>query len=125
VRYLKRLATKTKVIKAGRLNSIRHFLHYFSLSTPKQRLTTWLVLTLLIYFARFSWLVNLSLYKRAGLDFMPSIGLTRSYWLLLHGKLSQALAMNRLIIVVIAVGSFLLVKDAKSLLRNRVASPSA
>jgi hypothetical protein len=106
------------VKKIVRANNIQQYLHYFSLSTPKQRLVTWLALTLAIYFARFSWLTNLSLYKRAGLTFMPSIGLTRSYWLILHGRLSQAFVLNRLIFAVIAVGCFLLVKDAQTLAKQ-------
>jgi hypothetical protein len=89
-----------------------------TLSTPSQRLLVWAILTLLIFFSEFNWLENLSLYKRIGLDWVPSIGLTRAYWLLLHGNISAAVEMNPLIVPVIIAGGTLLIKDVRSLRRR-------
>lgn len=88
------------------------------MATPQARLSLWALLTLIIYFARFNWLTNLSLYKFIGWESAPSIGLTRAYWLVLHGKLDAALDMNRLIIVVLIIGIPLLILDAYRLIRS-------
>lgn len=83
-----------------------------TLSTPRQRLLVWGLLTVIIYFSQFNWLENLSLYKRIGLEWAPSIGLTRAYWLFIHGNAPAAINMNPLIIPVIIAGGIVLIKDA-------------
>lgn len=71
----------------------------------------------------FGWLSNLSLYKALGLDWMPSIGLTRAYWQLLHGHLTAAWEQNWLIFPVITVGWLIIVLDIYRLAKpNRQAS---
>jgi hypothetical protein len=71
----------------------------------------WAALTAVIYIVPFSWLANLSMYKAIGFEQAPSIGLTRAYWFLLHGKLHEAVAMNHLIFFVLAIGVPMLLYD--------------
>ncbi len=86
-------------------------LEAISLSTPRGRLLFWLAATLVIFVSRFEWLENLSIWQRIGLDWMPSIGLTRSYWHLIHGNFVAAYNMNPLIFLVVLVGGTILARD--------------
>lgn len=82
-----------------------------TLHTPRARLGLFGALTSAIYMSQFSWLARLSLWQHLGLDWVPSIGLTRSYWLLLHGDPLAAWHFNPLIYAVLAVGAPLLIHD--------------
>lgn len=95
-----------------------HLLRVLTLSTPQARLTIWAALTGLIYVAPFQLLANLSLLERLGWESAPSIGLTRAYWLVLHGRLEEAYSMNRLIYLVLAIGLPMLALDAVRIFRN-------
>lgn len=92
-----------------------------TLSTPRGRLLAFITLTLLIYPARYSWLSHLSLWLLIGWHSAPSIGLTRAYWLLLHGHPSLAWQRNRLIFAVLAVGLPLLAYDGWQLAKPALA----
>jgi len=94
------------------------YLRFLSLSNPQQRLGTWLILSVGIYLAKFEWLQNLSLLKAIGWESAPTVGLTRAYWLVLHGKFEEALAMNSLIVAVLVIGIPLLVWDVAKLARK-------
>lgn len=93
------------------------------LQTPRGRLIFFAVVTLGVVLAPFDWLSNLSLWQRLDIP-SPSIGLTRSYKLLLSGDIVAAWERNRLIFVVIAVGGPIIVRDAWHVYRRR-ASTSA
>lgn len=88
-----------------------------TLGTARGRLIAWSVLTGAIFASKYVWLEHLSLWQRLGWDWAPSIGLTRSYWLVIHGDISSAWSLNPLIFVVIGVGSILLCRDAHSLFK--------
>lgn len=92
-------------------HSIRHYLGFLTLSTPRQRVTAWLLLTVGIFLSDVRWFENLSLYKRVGLEWMPSIGLTRAYWYLVHGDFTAAWQMNKLIYAVVLLGGSLVLYD--------------
>lgn len=94
-----------------------HRFSYINLATPKSRLAVWTLMTLAIYIAPFDWLKHLSLYGHLGWHKAPSIGLTRAYWYVLHGKFALAWHMNPLIFVVLGVGLPLLTIDALKLSR--------
>jgi Protein of unknown function (DUF2752) len=86
-------------------------LRVLNLDSPTKRLATWAVLSTIIFLAPFSWLQHLSLWQRLGLDWAPSIGLTRAYWHLLHGNPASAWQINPLIYAVITVGLPMLGRD--------------
>jgi hypothetical protein len=98
-----------------------------TLQTPRGRLLAFALLSLLIYCARYSWLAHLSLWQDLGWRTAPSIGLTRAYWLLLHGHPVLAWRRNSLIYAVLAVGVPLLgydcLKLASPLLHRTAPSP--
>jgi hypothetical protein len=71
-----------------------------------------------IFFSRFEWLAHVSLWAKLGMDWMPSIGLTRAYWLVLHGDFVAAWHRNGLIYLVLLVGIPLLLKDIWQLVRK-------
>lgn len=82
---------------------MRLFLETISLQTKRGRLLFAFIANVLIFVAPYSLLSNLSLYKHLGLTWMPSIGLTRAYWHLLHGHLAAAWERNWLIFPVMMV----------------------
>ncbi len=82
-----------------------------SLKTPKGRLTTFLVITILVFFAPYNRLSHLSAWPMLGWKSAPSIGLTRAYHLFLHGKILLAWHRNWLIYPVITIWVFILAKD--------------
>ena len=90
-----------------------------TLSTPQGRLTAWLLLSVIIFLSPFHWLGNLSVWQRIGWDSAPSIGLTRAYWLLLHGDIDAALQRNRLILPIVVIGLAMLSVDALRIARGR------
>jgi len=81
----------------------RLLLEIIGLSTARGRVTFVFAASVMVYFVPFRWLAGLSLWQRLGLDWMPSIGLTRAYWLLLHGRVDEARALNGLIVPVVAI----------------------
>ena len=98
-------------------SKLKRALSVLSLSTPKHRIITWATLTVAIYVSKFEWLAGLSLYQRVGWEWMPSVGLTRAYWLISHGQFGEAYQMNPLIFPILLIGGGLLIRDAVSLLK--------
>lgn len=79
----------------------------------------WGGLTIVIFCVPYQWLAGLSLWQRLGWESAPSIGLTRAYWLLIHGDPVAAWQRNGLIYAVCAVGACMLAHDTIILLKNR------
>ena len=90
----------------------KYFIELISLSTARSRLVFWGLATVVTFFLPYRFFENISLWQRLGWDSAPSIGLTRAYWLLIHGNPAAAYDRNWLIFVVIAVGLPLLLADA-------------
>lgn len=67
----------------------------------------------------YHWLNNLSLYKLIGLTEVPSIGLTRSYWLLLRGDFTGAWERNWFIFPIMMAGWSIVAIDIYSVLRKK------
>lgn len=103
---------------SSRETNFKHHLELLSLNSPQSRLFWWAFLTFSIFVVPYHWLEDLSLYKTIGWESAPSIGLTRAYWLLIHGNPDAAVAMNSLILVVLVVGLPLLAVDALQLMRS-------
>ncbi len=97
------------------------FLEAISLQTPRGRLFVALTANIIIFSVPYHWLANLSLYKQLGID-SPTIGLTRAYWLLLHGHLAEAWTRNWLIFPVMAVAWSIVALDVYSLGRTKASS---
>lgn len=96
-----------------------------TLSTPRGRLIFALTANIAIFASRYHWLSNLSLYQRLGLDWAPSIGLTRAYWKVLHGDLAGAWERNWLIFPVMTVLWCIVALDLYALVRGRGAARAA
>jgi len=88
-----------------------------SLQTARGRLLTFLLLSSAIFASQYHWLDHLSLWGNLGFTHAPSVGLTRAYWLLLHGHPEAAWHRNRLIYLILLVGVPLLVRDFLSIVR--------
>jgi hypothetical protein len=86
-----------------------------SLATPRGRITSFVVLSVAIFFCRYHWLDHLSLWGNLGFSHAPSIGLTRAYWLFLHGQIVAAWQRNWLIYMVLATGLPMVAVDIKHL----------
>jgi hypothetical protein len=86
-----------------------------SLATPRGRLIFVTLASCIVLVVPFHWLGSLSLWGRLGLDWMPSIGLTRAYWLLVHGRPAEAVAFNWLIVPVVVVAGTLVIRDLRHL----------
>jgi hypothetical protein len=86
-----------------------------TLSTPRGRVVFTSVASLIILAVPFQWLAGLSLWQRLGLDWAPSIGLTRAYWWLIHGRPHDAVTLNWLIIPVVGISVLLLAKDMRQI----------
>lgn len=95
---------------SGNSSKLQLLREALALETPRGRLLMFSALTFVIFFSQYHWLDHLSLWGNLGIH-APSIGLTRAYWLLLHGHLSAAWHRNRLIYLVLSVGLPLLVFD--------------
>ncbi len=78
-------------------------LEVISLQTERGRLVFALMAHVVLLIVPYAWLSNLSLYKLLGIN-SPTIGLTRAYWLLIHGRPADAWERNWLIFPVMAVG---------------------
>ena len=91
-------------------SSKRLFVEAITLATARGRLLVVCLLTTTIYFAHYHWLDHLSLFGDLGIH-APSIGLTRAYWLILHGEPTAAWHRNALIYLVLVIGLPLLAKD--------------
>lgn len=87
-----------------------------TLRTARGRLIAFGFLTTLIFMSPYHWLAQLSLWQHIGWHGAPSIGLTRAYWLIIHGHPVAAWHRNPLIYAVLIVGIPLLVRDAYTLL---------
>jgi len=94
-------------------------LEVLSLHTPRARLAVFSALTLAIYASRYHWLDHLSLWGALGIKHAPSIGLTRAYWLVLHGHPAAAWHRNPLIYLVLMFGLPMVIYDAFSVIKRR------
>lgn len=99
----------------GKLSSIG--VETIGLQTPRGRLLFFGIVSGLMYVIPYSWLAHLSLWQYIGVN-SPSVGLTRAYWLLLHGSVTEAFVRNPLIFVVIALGLPLLCMDVFLLIKK-------
>lgn len=88
------------------------------LQTPRGRLLFFAIVSLAVFISPFEWLSNLSIWQRLDIP-SPSIGLTRAYWHLLHLDPVSAWQRNKLIFLVIAFGSVILLRDAYMLFRSK------
>lgn len=100
--------------------SMKLLIETITLQSPRGRLIVASLTHLVLFLVPYSWLANLSLYKLLGLDWAPSIGLTRSYWLLLHGNLTGAWERNWLIFPILAVMWSIVALDIYSCLKAKV-----
>lgn len=89
------------------------------LQSARGRLVFFCVASAIIFMLPYSALGNLSIWQRLGLDWAPSIGLTRAYWLVLHLDFVAAWHRNPLIYGVLAVGLPLLGKDLWQIVKKR------
>ena len=74
-----------------------------TVQTPRGRLALFCSISLLVFCVPYRWLAHLSLWQAIGWKTAPSIGLTRAYWLLLHGDPVAAWHRNWLIYPVLLV----------------------
>jgi len=102
----------------------RLLLEALSLQTARGRVLVFVLASVVIFCCRYHWLDHLSLWGHLGFTHAPSIGLTRAYWLLLHGHPVDAWHRNRLIYAVLGVGLPLILRDVFKLAR-RTASTSS
>ncbi len=102
----------------------RLFIELISLNTPYARISFWAIITFLVFIAPYRWLGNLSVWQKLGWDSAPSIGLTRAYWLLIHGNPMAAWHRNSLIYLVILIGLPILAVDVYKIWhgQNKVSS---
>jgi len=84
---------------------------FISLSQPKARVLFFGSATVVIFFLPFDILHNFSIWARLGIP-SPSIGLTRAYWLLMHGRPTEAWQMNKLIFLVVLIILSIVISDA-------------
>lgn len=96
----------------------KSFIELISLSSPRSRLSFWLIATLIIYFLPYSFFKNLSIWGFMGWDNAPSIGLTRAYWLLIHGDIAGAFERNKLIFAVLIVGAPIIIIDLYKIIKS-------
>ncbi len=89
------------------------------LQTARGRLLCVGLITIAVFSAPYSWLAHLSLWDRLGWHSAPSIGLTRAYWLLLHGQPRAAWHRNWLIYLVLVILLPLLIRDILTLTSRR------
>lgn len=100
----------------------KYLLELVSLSTPRSRISFWAIITVIIFILPYRFFEHISLWQRIGWDSAPSIGLTRSYWLLIHGQPNAAWDKNRLIFAVIFVGTIILIIDIYKIVKTKLAS---
>lgn len=89
-----------------------------SLQTPISRILVIASITTFLYIVRYQTLLSIptiSVYSRLNLP-LPSIGLTRAYWFLIHGKYYSAWQMNKLIYLVALVIFIIIVIDSTNLI---------
>lgn len=98
------------------------FLETISLQTARGRLIFAGIANCLLLVVPYHWLDNLSIYKHLGVH-SPSIGLTRAYWLLIHGHLAESWSRNWLIFPVIAVGWSIVALDIYNI-RKKNSAPT-
>lgn len=92
-----------------------------TLSTPRGRVIFAVLANSIIFTSKYQMLGNLSLYQRLGLDWVPSIGLTRAYWLLLHGDFVGAWERNWLIFPVMMIGWSIVALDVYKIFKSSLA----
>lgn len=103
---------------------LKALVHAITLQTPRDRLIVFAIVSLAVFFVPFHWLENLSIWKALDIP-SPSIGLTRSYWLILHGDLVAAWNFNKLIYLILAIGVPLLLFDMRKLYQQHAREGTA
>lgn len=89
------------------------------LQSPSGRLVAFGAVSTLVYLLPYNFVGQFSLWSRLGWESAPSIGLTRAYWLLLHGHPVSAWRRNWLIYLVLAILLPLLASDIWRLKQRR------
>lgn len=92
-----------------------------SLQTPVSRILVIVSITIFLFVIQYQTLLSLptiSVYSRLNFP-LPSIGLTRAYWYLLHGQFNAAWEMNRLVYVVAVAIIGVLTVDVLSIIRSK------
>ena len=97
---------------------LRLAIETIGLQSARGRLLFFGIVSAAIFLAPYSWLSHLSLWQYLGIP-SPSIGLTRAYWLLMHGDVMGAYERNGLIFVILIIGLPLLAKDVFTLVKQR------
>ena len=87
------------------------------LQTPRGRLIFFAAASIIIFVTPYSWLAQLSLWQRIGIE-APSVGLTRAFWHVLHFEWLAAWHRNPLIYLVLLVGIPLLARDVFKIVRK-------
>ena len=96
-----------------------------TLGTARGRVAMWLLLSAVIFAVPYHWLDNLSLWKRLGWHSAPSIGLTRAYWLLIHGNPAGAWHRNWLIMPVCVIGLSVIALDVRTIVKKSTKRPKS
>lgn len=86
------------------------FIEVIGLQSPRGRIIFFTIASISIFLTPYRLLSELSLWQRLGLD-VPSVGLTRAYWHVLHLDVVAAWERNPLIFLVIAVGLPIIILD--------------
>lgn len=105
------------------MKTIRLGQEILTLGTPRGRVLAWLLVSVVIFLAPYQWLAHLSLWGHMGWHGAPSIGLTRAYWLLLHGQPAHAWRRNWLIVPVCTIGLPLIMGDMLRWQKSRQTLP--
>ncbi len=88
------------------------------LQTPRGRLFAFTLGSTIIYLLPYHVVGQFSLWQRLGWTSAPSIGLTRAYWLLMHGQADAAWNRNWLIYPIIFVVVIIVGRDMYKLFRS-------
>ena len=99
--------------------AIKKFLiEVIGLQTSRGRLFALAAASFAIYFLPYRIVGQFSLWQRLGWDWAPSIGLTRAYWLLMHGHPFAAWHRNWLIFPILIVVAVIVGRDIYKLTKG-------
>ena len=112
------MTATTSAVKKSTLKRLSlQIVSIISLQTSRDRLLFFCIATCVIFLLPYQALSHLSLWKALDIP-SPSIGLTRAYWLLIHGDPVASWERNRLIFAVLAVGLPIIIYDAVAIYRT-------
>lgn len=103
---------KIRFAKLGQL-----FIETVGLSSARGRIIFFLIVSIGIFVWPPEGPFTFSVWQHLGVE-SPSIGLTRAYRYILHGEFVQAWQQNKIIFIVVVVGSVVLAKDVIALVNN-------